>query len=507
MTTYQASPSADAAPERMNRRQTLTLIVLLATQFMLAADFSILNVAAPQIGSSLRFPLDELQWIVTAYALASASFALVFGRVGDLLGRRRMFLAGMALIAAASLLGGLAQNSAELIVARVGQGLGTAITTPAALALLVTSFPEGRLRDRALGLNGSLMSAGFTTGAVLGGVLTGLLSWRWAFLINVAVGAIVLVAAPRLLRESRVEGRVSLDLPGSLAVSGGLLATVLGVSLGAQQGWGDPWAGGLLGAGALLLASFWFIERSRANPLISTRMLARRTIGAANLGGLTTFTFMSAVVFLMTLYLQDALRYSALVSGLAFAGLGTAAFLGGMVAPRIIGRLTSKGALVTGLVIQAASTAALLTTGTQPDGIAVMIIATTVGGFGHVLSIVSFMVTATTGVSDEEQGRATAITSVTQQVGITIGTPLISAIATSHVKALQARMPYPAAVTGGVHLGTLVDAIAVAAGAAVIATLLLRPARGRSAPVTDSAASPASADSSDAPALAYEGDA
>lgn len=460
----------------MTRRQKLTLIVLLGTQFMLAADFSILNVAAPKIGSSLHFPLGELQWIVTAFALASSGFTLVFGRVGDLLGRRRMFISGIALMAVASLLGGLAQNSTELLVARVGQGLATAVTTPAALALLVTSFPEGRLRDRALGLNGSLLSAGFTTGAVLGGILTGILSWRWAFLINVVVAAIVLPAAPALLRESRVKGRVSMDLPGSLTVTGGLIGVVLGVSWAAQWGWGNPWAIGVLVLGVALLATFWQVERVVAHPLVSTRMLARRTIGGGNLGGLVTFTFMSAVVFLMTLYLQDALHYSALVTGLAFAGLGTAAFFGGMVAPRIIARLTSRVSLVVGLLIQAAATAALLATGSQPDGIAVMIVATTAGGFGHVLSIVSFMVTATQGVPDSEQGRATALTSVTQQVGITIGTPVISAIATSRVKSLQSVMPYPSAVVGGVHLGTLVDALAVLAGALVIA-LLLRPAR------------------------------
>ena len=460
----------------MTRRQTLTLIVLLGTQFMLAADFSILNVAAPRIGSSLHFPLGELQWIVTAFALASSGFALVFGRAGDLLGRRRMFISGIALMAVASLLGGLAQNSAELLAARVGQGLATAITTPAALALLVTSFPEGRLRERALGLNGSLLSAGFTTGAVLGGVLTGILNWRWAFLINVVVAAVVLLAAPTLLAESRVEGRVSLDLPGSLTVTGGLIGVVLGVSWAAQWGWGSPLAVGVLVLGIVLLAAFWQIERVVRHPLVSTRMLARRAIGAANLGGLVTFTFMSAVVFLMTLYLQEALKYSALVTGLAFAGLGTAAFFGGMVAPRIIARLTSRVSLVIGLLIQAAATAALLATGAQPDGIAVMIAATTVGGFGHVLSIVSFMVTATQGVPDSEQGRATALTSVTQQVGITIGTPVISAIATSRVRALQATLPYPSAVVGGVHLGILVDGAAVLAGAVAIA-LLLRPAR------------------------------
>ncbi|WP_111554106.1 MFS transporter [Kitasatospora sp. SolWspMP-SS2h] len=450
----------------MSQRQKAILLVLLATQFMLAADFSILNVAVPEIGSSLHFSLSSLQWIVTAFALTAAGFTLIFGRVGDLLGRKRLFLGGMALLGLSSLLGGLAQTPTQLIVARVGQGLATAITTPSALALITTSFPEGKLRERAMGLNGALMSAGFTAGAILGGVLTGLLDWRWAFLINVVVAVAVLAAAPRLLTESRSGQRVSIDLPGSLTVCTGLVALVVGITRAGEHGWTETWVLVLLAAAAALLVAFWAIERVTAEPLLPVRLLARPTISWGNIGGLVTFTMMSSVVFLMTLYLQDALHYSPLVTGLAFSGLGTAAFFGGLRTARIIGRLGSRTALVLGLVIQGVSTAALLLIGTDHGpGLTLMIAATTVGGFGHVLSIVSFMVTGTLGVSDDDQGRATGITSMTQQVGITIGIPIISTLATSRIAAAGHG---ESAVAEGVR-----TAIAVDAGVVLLAALLI----------------------------------
>ena len=178
------------------------MAVLLTASFTLAVDFSILNVALPDIGRDVGFSLDHLQWVATSFALCAAGFTLLFGRVADLFGRRRLFLPGIALLGLSSLVGGIAQEPALLIAARAAQGIATAMVTPAALSLLTTTFPEGRARDRALGLNGALMAAGFTTGAILGGVLTDLLSWRWAFFINVAVAVVVLVVAPRSCRRA-----------------------------------------------------------------------------------------------------------------------------------------------------------------------------------------------------------------------------------------------------------------------------------------------------------------
>lgn len=219
-----------AAGPRMTRRQKLVLALLLGSQFMIAVDFSILNVALPVVGEGLGFSLAHLQWIATSFALAAAGFTLLFGRVADLVGRKNLFIGGMVVLGLSSALGGLATSPEVLIVARVLQGLATAAVTPAGLALLTTAFKEGPLRERALGLNGALMSAGFTAGAILGGLLTDLLSWRWAFFINVPVAALVVILAPSVITDSRPERRPRLDVPGAVTVTGGLLLLVLGLT-------------------------------------------------------------------------------------------------------------------------------------------------------------------------------------------------------------------------------------------------------------------------------------
>lgn len=241
--------SGKAGPVRLDGRLRLVLVVLLVAQFMLAVDFSILNVALPVIGAGLGFSLSGLQWIATAFALSAAGFTLLFGRIADLFGRRRPFLAGLAVLGLSSLAGGLATSPEMLLTARVFQGLATAAVTPAGLSLLTTSFPEGPLRQKALGLNGALMSAGFTAGAVLGGVLTDLLSWRWAFLVNVPVALAVLIIAPTVIKESRPAVRPKLDLPGATTVTLGLLALIYGLTLAGEHGWGSVAALGWLAAG------------------------------------------------------------------------------------------------------------------------------------------------------------------------------------------------------------------------------------------------------------------
>ncbi|MGX6449790.1 MFS transporter, partial [Patulibacter sp. S7RM1-6] len=210
-----ATPPLPADRPGPGARHRLAPAVLLTASFTLAVDFSILNVALPTVGADVGFALADLQWIVTAFALCSAGFTLLFGRVADLVGRRRTFLLGMALLGAASLAGGVASAPAVLLLARAAQGLATAIVLPSALALLTTAVPEGPERERVLGLNGALMAAGFTVGAVAGGVLTDLLSWRWAFFVNVAVAAAVLAVGPAVLDEGRPERRPRLDVPGA----------------------------------------------------------------------------------------------------------------------------------------------------------------------------------------------------------------------------------------------------------------------------------------------------
>lgn len=461
-----------SSPSRLDRRQKLILLTLLGAQFMLAVDFSILNVALPVIGDGLGFSIGSLQWIATAFALPAAGFTLLFGRVADLFGRRRLFLLGLVLLLAGSLIGGLATSPTVLLVGRTLQGLATAIATPAALSLLTTSFAEGPQRQRALGLNGAIMSAGFTAGAILGGLLTDLLSWRWAFIVNVPVAAAIIIATPFLIPETRTRTATRLDVPGAVTVTGGLLALVFGITRAEHGGWTDPVTLGSLLLAAALLVAFWIVESRTESALVPVRILKRRTVIWGNTAGLIAFLTETSLVFLLTLYLQQVLGYTALSTGLAFGVLGVGTVLGGIYGPKAIARLGTRRALITGLTVQAAATAALFALGTSSAWIWLLLAATFVGGVGNMVAIVGFMVTATGGLPDEEQGLATGLATMTQQVGITLGIPIMSAIA-------AARMGDDAstgAVLDGVGIAVLVNAGVALLGAVVVA-LTLRNSR------------------------------
>ncbi|MFD6421985.1 MFS transporter [Streptomyces sp. NPDC060198] len=420
------------APVRPDGRLRLVLVVLLVAQFMLAVDFSILNVALPVIGDGLGFSLSGLQWIATSFALAAAGFTLLFGRIADLFGRRRLFLVGLAVLGLSSLVGGLAQSPEMLIVARVFQGLATAAVTPAGLSLLTTSFPEGPLRQKALGLNGALMSAGFTTGAILGGVLTDLLSWRWSFFINVPVAIAVLVIAPTVIKESRPTVRPKLDVPGAVSVTLGLLALVFGLTQAGEHGWGSGGALGWLASGVALLLVFYAVESRASSPLVPVSVLKKRTVAWGNVAGVIAFLTETSLVFLMTLYLQEVLGFSPLTAGLSFGVLGVGTVVGGSIAPRVIGATSTRSTLLIGGALQAVATLSLVGLGETSSSMWLLLAATFAGGVGNMLVIVGFMVTATTGLADHEQGMATGLATMTQQIGITMGTPVMSAVAAAN---------------------------------------------------------------------------
>ncbi|MER6074538.1 MFS transporter [Streptomyces sp. NPDC001817] len=475
--TQTSHPTAPTRPKvRMTRRQKLILTLLLGSQFMIAVDFSILNVALPAVGRGLGFSLGHLQWIATCFALAAAGFTLLLGRVADRVGRKRLFLGGMAVLGASSLLGGLATSPEVLLAARVLQGLATAAVTPAGLALLTTAFKEGPLRERALGLNGALMSAGFTAGAILGGLLTDMLSWRWAFFINVPVAALVVALAPSVIADSRPVERPRLDLPGAVTVTGGLLALVYGLTQAGQSGWTTPATLAAFLAGAALLIGFWFVERQAAAPLVPVRILKRRSIIWGNAAGLIAFVTETSLVFLLTLYLQKVLGYSPLATGLAFGVLGLGTVLGGTLGGRTVGRIGNRATILTGGIIQAVATLTLVVLGTSGSWIWLLLSATFIGGVGNMLMIVGFMVTATSGLPDEEQGLATGLATMTQQVGIAMGIPIMSAVATARMTALG--NTGPTGVLSGVSLAILVNAALVLAGS-LLAAASLRPRRNR----------------------------
>lgn len=473
-----APPAPSAHPEppaRLTRRLKLVLAVLLTAQFTLAVDFSILNVALPDIGAGLGFALPDLQWIATAFALAAAGFTLFFGRIGDLVGRKRVFVGSVALLGLASLAGGLAASPAVLLAARVAQGLATAAATPAGLALLTTSFPEGPLRRKALGVSGALMSAGFTAGAVLGGVLTDLLSWRWAFFVNVPVALAVVAVAPAVIGESRPAVRPRLDLPGALTVTGALLSLVYALTYAGAHGWTAAPALAAFAAGAVLLVAFVLVERRVAEPLVPLGVLRLRTVAWGNVIGLLAFVTETSLVYLLTLYLQETLGFSPLAAGASFGVLGLGTVAGGLLAPRVIAATSTATALTAGALVQAAFTAALLLLGgTTGPALALLLPATFFGGVGNMLVIVAFMLTATSGLPDSAQGLATGLASMSQQVGITLGTPLMSTVVTATTPAL----PTPAALHHGVTAALAANTVLVLVTAAIPA-LFLRSRRGR----------------------------
>jgi len=454
---------SDPTAARLSVRARLVLFLLCAAQFAVALDFSILNIALPTLGRDLHMTQADLQWGMTAFALPSGGFLLLFGRIADQAGRRRIFVTGLALFTAASVLATVAWSPAVFLAGRALQGLGAAAIVPSGMALLTTTFKEGPQRDRALGIMGSLMALGFTFGMVLGGVLTETLTWRSTMALNVVMGLLVLVGAPLLLTESRNEVRGRIDVPGAVTVTGGL-------STAAQSGFGAAPVIATLVAAVLLLAAFVVIESRTAEPLVSLRILRRPTVAFGNLAGLTTFSMMSAVIFLGTLYLQQVDGLSPVTTGLVFGVLGVSCAVSGNVAPRVVARIGAARTVAGGLVLQAAMTGVLLTITQGRAGVWVFTIDGAAAAFGHLAAIVSYSVTATSGLPDEEQGLATGLVTTTQQVGLTIGIPLLSAVASARTDSLRsAGETLRAATLGGVRLGLGADAVLVAALALLVA--------------------------------------
>ncbi|MEU0000282.1 MFS transporter [Streptomyces microflavus] len=451
---------APAPPARLSGRARLVLFVLCAAQFMVALDFSVLNVALPVLGADLGLSTSGLQWAVTAFALPSGGFLLLFGRIADLYGRRRLFLAGLTLFGASSLLATLAWDPASFLAGRALQGLGAAVIVPTGMSLLTTTFPEGPLRDRALGISGTLLSLGFTVGMVAGGVLTDTLGWRSTMGLLTVASVVVLVLAPKVLEESRTPDRPRLDVPGAVAVTGGLLALIYALTTAAEHGFGraDVLVALVLGVG--LLAAFVVVESRAAAPLVSLPMLRRRTVAFGNLGGLVTFSMMSTVVFVLTLYLQEVLGLSPFATGLVFGVQGVLSVVAGMYAPRLIGRIGARRTLVVSLLGQGLFIGGLLGLGTDA-GVWLATAAVSLASMCHLGAIIAYGLTVTSGVPNEEQGLATGLVTTTQQVGLTVGIPLLGVLATTQ---------------GGLFDGVrtvvaIAAAVLLAAGAAVAAGL------------------------------------
>jgi len=447
-------------------RSSLVLLLLCVAQFIVAVDFSIVNVALPSIQADLGLSDEALQWVITAFALAFGGLLMLGGRAADLYGRRRMFVAGLWLFAVSCLTAGLAESGAMLLVSRAVQGAAGALIAPAALSLLTTMFREGPERTRALGVYGAVLSGGFVAGMILGGLLTGAAGWRWVMLINVPVAILAALAAPLLLQESRAGVRVRhLDLPGALTVSLGLAALVYAISSAEGAGWLSRSTLGVLLASVTLLVLFVVVERRAVAPLIPMELLGRRSVLAPSVVGVTTFAACGGATFVLTLYMQGVLGYTPLQTGLAFCSLGLASMTAGIVAESIARRVGARSALIGALVVQALGTSALV--GLPDGGVPVLLlVATAIVGFGHVLAVVSFTTLATAGVPEDQQGVVGGLVSTSLQIGAALGVAILGAVALARTAAVDSGPdPSSSALLQGYTWAFAAGVVLLAAGA------------------------------------------
>jgi EmrB/QacA subfamily drug resistance transporter len=423
--------SASISTDRDSRRWG-ALAVIVAAQFMVILDVAIVNVALPAIKSDLHFSQESLQWVITAYAILFGGTLLLGGRLADLLGRRRLFSAGVALFTVSSLLSGLAWSEGSLIAFRALQGLGGALLAPAALSILMTTFREGRERNLALGIWGAASGSGGAAGVLLGGLLTSYLNWSWIFFINIPVGITVVALAPWLLRESRIEGnRRHFDLAGAASVTAGLMLLVYAMTRASTHGWGSGSTVALLAASAALVAAFVAIElRSRA-PLLPMRMFRMRTLAAANGAGLIVATVGYSMFFLLTLYLQEVLGYSAIQTGLAFAAITLTIVVFSNVAQKLVTRLGARAVLASGLLLFAAALSLLARLPVHGHYAQDVLPALLIGGMGMSLSFVAMTIAALSGVERADAGIASGLVNTSRQIGGAVGLAAVSTIATT----------------------------------------------------------------------------
>ncbi len=413
------------------RTKWLALALLCVVQFMVVLDIAIVNVALPSIQADLGFSQENLQWVISAYALVFGGFLLLGGRVGDLLGRRRVFMAGLAIFTIGSLLCGFAWSESSLIGARAVQGLGAATLSPAALSILTRTFAEGRERNVALGAWGAVGGFGAAAGVLLGGILTDLLSWEWIFLVNVPIGAVALVLAPLWLGESRDELASSFDAMGGFLVTAGLVLLVLGITQGQGWGWGSLRVIGLFAAATALLAAFLGWEARAREPLMPFSIWGSRTRTAANVAGFILGTALFAMFLMLTLYMQQVLGYSAMKTGVAYLAVAGTAVLWANVAAVAVNRVGVKPALVFGMALLTIGLVYFTQVSVGGSYWADLFPGFLLIGLGMPFCFVPITIAAVAGTSQEDAGLASGLINTSQQIGGALGIALLSTIATS----------------------------------------------------------------------------
>ncbi len=413
-----------------DRRRWLVLAVTVVAQFMVIVDVAVVNVALPSIKHDLGFSQESLQWVVTAYSIVFGGMLLLGGRLADLLGRRRLFMAGVAVFTFASLLSGLAWSEQALIGTRALQGLGGALLAPAALSIVVTTFREGRERNIALGVWGATSGIGGAVGMLLGGVLTSYLSWSWIFFVNLPVGVAVLAVSPWLLRESRAAlAHRHLDVSGAASVTAGLMVLVYAITRAGQHGWSNPVTVGLLVIAGALIAAFVGIEARSPAPLLPLRIFRLRTLSAANVAMAVTGAAAFGQFFLLTLYLQEVLHYSAVETGVAFVPIAVTIVAVSNLAQSLTTRLGARPMLTAGLLLTAAG--GVLYAQMPADGRYFWDVfpALLVSGVGLGFSFVPVTIASLTGVGSADAGVASGLVNTSRQIGGSVGMAAVTTIA------------------------------------------------------------------------------
>jgi EmrB/QacA subfamily drug resistance transporter len=461
-----------AQPTTPDPRRWTALAIVCVAFFMTVLDVSIVTVAIPSIKNSLHVSENSLQWVLTAYAITFGGFLLLGGRAGDLLGRRRMFIAGVALFSVSSLVCGLANSLGVLVAARGVQGLGAAIISPATLSIITTTFDEGAERNKALGIWGAMGGSGAAAGVLFGGILTKYAGWEWIFFVNVPVGALVLLVTPRFVRESRIFGVRGFDAGGAVTVTGSIALLVYAISKAPDVGWATGRTIGLLIGSAVLLAAFTVIELRHRAPMMPFRIFRTKTLLGANVAGFMLGAVVFGNFFVLTLYVQQVLGYSALKTGLTFLATAGTTVPVAAISQALTTRLGPRPVMAAGLLLLTGGMLYYAQIPVHGRFAADLLPGYLMVGFGLAFSFIPMSIAALAGVEHHEAGLASGLINTTQQVGGALGVAIVSTVAFTHVKTLVASgHSQPQALTSGFALAFWV--LAAVGAVSVVATLVL----------------------------------
>jgi EmrB/QacA subfamily drug resistance transporter len=459
---------------------SLVLALVCLAQFMVVLDATIVNVALPTLQRDLHFSPSSLQWVINSYTLVFGGFLLLGGRASDLFGRKRLFLAGIVVFTAASVLDGLAPSSGFLIAARALQGFGAALVSPAALSIVTTTFPEGRMRTRAMGIWAAIAVGGGAVGLLLGGILTEYASWRWIFFVNIPVGLLAFAFATRFVPESRAPERRGFDLLGAFSVTAGLIVLVYAIVKVQAYGWISARTIGLLALALALLAAFVVTELRTRHPLVRLDIFRTRSLTAANTVMLAVGGGMFAIFFFATLYVQEILHLSPVQAGLGFLPLTAAIIVASGIAQQVIGpRISVIPVALAGMAT--ASLGLILLSQVSADGsyLRDVLPGILVMGLGLGFTFVPLTLIGTTNVAQEDAGLASGLFNTSQQVGGALGLAVLSTIAANRTADRLTSLGHKAsahqqaqALVSGFHVGFLAGAGLMALGVALIAILV-----------------------------------